>query len=120
MITPKKINTRIKSMNILKLKWIKYIAFVLFINVSTSALALPKNKYEILNLYYSDASKTVHVGAFFRPCYGRGRLTGRKTQYVTVDSSPCEIIPKPKPPGVPCEFTTNPHCQNLPTPRPYE
>jgi len=105
-------------MNILKLKWIKYAAFLLFISLSTSALA--QHKDERLILYYSDASKTVFVGAFFRPCYGRGTLQGKKSQYFTVDSTPCEHRPKPIPPGIPCEFTPNPHCLDLPTRRPYE
>ena len=104
-------------MRLLKQKWIRYFAFVLFASVSTSVFALPKN--EIETIYYSDASKKGDIAGFtLFTCSGRFHRYGKTTPYYIRSSEPCNI--RPKSPGVPCEFTTNPHCQNLPTPRPND
>lgn len=80
-------------MTLLKQKWIRYFAFVLFVNVSTSAFALPKN--EFVKIFYSDASNTVSVGIIFRSCSGRIYRQGKTTPYFTADSIPCRVRPKP-------------------------
>lgn len=101
-------------MNLLKQKWITIFAWVLFASLPTFVLALPANEVE--TFYYSDASKTRPVGTTLLLCNGRLYSRGQKTRYHISDIYPCGGY-NLNPLSPPCEFTTDPNCQNLPTPR---